>query len=159
MSGKGNERDFLSLSNVLFLGLGDGLFILWKFTELYACDLCTFWNACCYISVQRFIKETYKLSSSVGATEIYKSYQNSWQEVDIYRTQKSGQTNILFQKWFSQTGSNVLWCLILKGKMTFVREITTVIICFLFNLAIVSIMKTRLGPRPFAHMRSQRLFS
>lgn len=34
--------------------------------------------------------------------------------------------------------------------MTFVREITTVIICFLFNLAIVSIMKTRLGPRPFA---------
>lgn len=45
MNGKKNEGDFLSLNNVLFLGLGDsytGLFILWKFIELYACDLCTF---------------------------------------------------------------------------------------------------------------------
>ena len=63
MSGKKNKGDFLSLSHALFLELGDGCtgpFIPGKFIELYACDLCTFWSAYCYISVQTFVKETYE---------------------------------------------------------------------------------------------------
>lgn len=85
---------------------------------------------------------------------IIKSFPNHTHHLANTKIQK-GQTKWTLPEVISSE-RNVLWCLLLKGTITFVGEITTVIICslFWFNTEIVSITKTRGEPEPICRQQS-----